>query len=300
MMSQPLSPPPSEDLPSPSPSNGRTFQLETPRGILHGVLQYPLGDARQRPTVVICHGFKGFMEWGFFPPLAELLVQRGWTVVRFNFIGSGMAPGDELVTDLEAFRRATFSGDVEDLQSLLDALHGGQLGGDVVRPDRLALVGHSRGGGAALLVSSLPPWRERLGALVTWAAVATFERFPPPVIEQWRQDGELVIENGRTGQKLAIGIEVLEDLRAHAETFDLAAASSRRRAPWLILHGSEDPTVPLAEGRAHQENGAEVRQLVVVEGGDHTFGAKHPFAGPTPQLIQVLNATQTWLRRYLE
>ncbi len=285
--------------PSPPPSIARSFQLETPRGTLHGILQYPSGIVRQRPTVVVCHGFKGFMEWGFFPPLAELLVQRGWTVARFNFIGSGMAPGDALVTDLEAFRRATFSGDAEDLQCLLEALHGGQLGADVVRPDRLALVGHSRGGGAALLVSSLSPWQERLRALVTWAAVATFERFPSPLLEQWRRDGELVIENARTGQRLPIGIEVLNDLRANAEALDLSAAAARRRAPWLIVHGSDDPTVPLAEGQAHVQNGAEVRQLVVVEGGDHTLGAKHPFAGPTPQLTQVLNATQTWLRRYL-
>ena len=57
-----------------------------------------------RPTIVICHGFKGFMEWGFFPALAELLSKRGFTVVRFNFTGNGMQPGDELVTDLEAFQ----------------------------------------------------------------------------------------------------------------------------------------------------------------------------------------------------
>ena len=76
-----------------------------------------------RPTIVICHGFKGFMEWGgFFPALAELLSKRGFTVVRFNFTGNGMQPGDELVTDLEAFQTATFSQDLEDLLSLLSAL----------------------------------------------------------------------------------------------------------------------------------------------------------------------------------
>ena len=282
-----------------SPSISRPFQLPTTRGILRGVVQYPAGAVRQRPTVVICHGFKGFMEWGFFPPLAELLVQRGMTVVRFNFIGSGMAPGDELVTDLDAFRHATFSGDVDDLRALLEALHGGKLGGDVVQADRLALVGHSRGGGVALLVASEPVWQGRLRALVTWAAVATFERFPVALHAAWRREGEWVIENGRTGQKLPIGVEVLDDLLAKSRDLDLAAAAARRTVPWLIVHGSDDPTVPLAEGQAHQELGADPRELEIIAGADHTFGAKHPFAGPTPALIRVFNATQTWLRRYL-
>jgi len=38
---------------------------------------------------------------------------------------------------------------------------------------------------------------------------------------------------------------------------------------------------------------------ILIPGANHTFGARHPFAGPTPQLIQAMNATQGWLRRYL-
>ncbi|NJL27884.1 MAG: hypothetical protein HC897_08290, partial [Thermoanaerobaculia bacterium] len=56
-----------------------------------------------RPTVVICHGFKGFFEWGFFPPLATLLAERGFTVVRFNYSGSGMKPGASASATLPLF-----------------------------------------------------------------------------------------------------------------------------------------------------------------------------------------------------
>ena len=118
-----------------------------------------------RPTIVICHGFKGFMEWGFFPALAELLSKRGFTVVRFNFTGNGMQPGDELVTDLEAFQTATFSQDLEDLLSLLSAL-GVSVAEGLVDIERLGLFGHSRGGGTAILAAAQPDWVHRLGALV--------------------------------------------------------------------------------------------------------------------------------------
>ncbi|HSK78002.1 MAG TPA: alpha/beta hydrolase, partial [Thermoanaerobaculia bacterium] len=79
-------------------SNATPFTLETPsRNTLHGLVDLPEAPG-ERPTVVVCHGFKGFMEWGFFPHLATLLAERGMTVIRFNLSGTGMRPGDELVT----------------------------------------------------------------------------------------------------------------------------------------------------------------------------------------------------------
>ena len=41
------------------------------------------GEAR--PAVVICHGFKGFKDWGFFPKLSERLAVAGFTALSFNF-----------------------------------------------------------------------------------------------------------------------------------------------------------------------------------------------------------------------
>ena len=35
---------------------------------LRGDLRYR-EDARNVPTIIICHGFKGFKDWGFFPLL---------------------------------------------------------------------------------------------------------------------------------------------------------------------------------------------------------------------------------------
>jgi hypothetical protein len=55
------------------------FTLKLAAGrTLHGFVDRSNHPGR-RPTVVICHGFKGFMEWGFFPHLAQLLADRGLT-----------------------------------------------------------------------------------------------------------------------------------------------------------------------------------------------------------------------------
>lgn len=279
-------------------SVSRPFELTVGDRTLDGVLDFP-GRDEPRPVVVVYHGFKAFFEWGFYPPLAELLTARGFVVVRFNFSGSGMLPGEELATDLEGFRQATFSRDLEDVLAILEAAAGDELARGRIDPERLALLGHSRGGGAAILAAAADKWRERLKALVTWAAVATFDRYDEELKAHWRERGEWIVVNGRTGQELPVSSEVLDDLEANAASLDLEAAASRRRAPWLIVHGDDDETVAIEDAARLRAAAAEPTRLEIVAGGGHTFGARHPFAGPTPALIEAMNHSQRWLREHL-
>ncbi len=283
-------------------SNGVPFVLEPVgdadgiQGPIHGAIHLP-ETGEPRPAVVVCHGFKGFMDWGFHPYLAELIAARGYVVVRWNQPSSGMRPGDERVTDLEAFHDQTVSADVEALVRVLDV-----LGTDLApgRFDgRIALVGHSRGGGIALLGAANPRQADRVRALVTWASLATFDRLDAAEKDAWRESGILTIVNGRTGQRLPIGLAALEDLERNAEALDLGAAASRRTAPWLIVHGTNDETVQVREADLLNDSGTGTIELLRIPEASHTLGAVHPFRGPTPHLIQAMNATQTWLRRHL-
>jgi len=273
------------------------FTLQAPTALLHGLADLP-DEPGERPAVVICHGFKGFMEWGFFPALAALLAERGYVAVRFNLSGTGMRPGDELVTAPDAFRANTYSRELAELLAVLDATGGSIAPGRVDR-DRIGLLGHSRGGGDALLAAASPAWRDRLRALVTWAAIADVDRFTPAQKEEWRRSGELPVTNARTGQQLALGAGLLAEVEERAPELDLLAAAATRRAPWLIVHGAEDESVPVAEAHRLAGHATGRAELLVVPGGSHTFGSRHPFAGPTPQLIRALNATQAWLREHL-
>jgi uncharacterized protein len=273
------------------------FTLETSAAALHGLIDLP-DVPGERPAVVICHGFKGFMEWGFFPYLAALLAARGFVVLRFNLSGTGMRPGDELVTDPDAFRANTYGREVAELLAVLEAT-GETLAPGRVDRGRLGLFGHSRGGGDAILAAARPLWRERLRALVTWAAIADVDRFTPAQKEEWRRQGEMTVVNARTGQRLALGPGMLAEIEEKRPDLDILAAAAAVRAPWLIVHGEEDESVPVEEGRRLAGRAGGEKELRIIPGASHTFGSRHPFAGPTPQLIQALNATQRWFRAYL-
>ena len=276
----------------------RPFELTVGERTLHGRLDFP-PQPGPRAAVLVCHGFKSFFEWGFYPPLVELLTARGFVVARFNFSGAGMRPGHDLVTDEAAFRGATFTKDVEEARAVLAALTD-DLAPGRVDPERVGLLGHSRGGGVSILAAAASANGTPPAALVTWSAVATFDRLRPAEVEHWRRAGEVPVTNARTGQELAIGIEVLEDLERHSAELDVAAAAGRPAMPWLIVHGAEDETVPVAEGERLAAAAGDASELLLIPGGSHTFGATHPFSGPTPPLIEVFNATQTWFRRHLD
>jgi hypothetical protein len=52
-------------------------------------------------SVVICHGFKGFAHFAFFPYLAEKLAESGLRAITFDFSGSGIGEDRENFTNKE-------------------------------------------------------------------------------------------------------------------------------------------------------------------------------------------------------
>ena len=253
------------------------------------------GRASTRPAVLVLHGFKGFKDWGMFPPLSQRLAQAGFAVVSPNLSGSGVDDKGDFSLP-ERFGHNTFSAELEDVRRVIDALMAGQLG--VPTPSTLGLVGHSRGGGIAVLQAARDP---RVRALVTWAAISSVERWPSAQRSSWRAAGRTDIQNARTGQVLPLYTDVLDDIEQNASALDIEAAGRRIRIPWLVIHGTEDESVRFAE--AQQLKAASARpdtRLLPIEGGGHTFGAVHPWRATTPELATVFDATLAWLTTRLK
>jgi pimeloyl-ACP methyl ester carboxylesterase len=261
------------------------------------------GDVRttaaraDRPAVVIAHGFKGFKDWGFFPHLADRLARGGVTAVSFNFSGSGVGPEGDRFTEPDRFARATFGGDLRDLEAVLAALRSGRLIEQLPPPSRVGLFGHSRGGGVGVLAAAGHP---DIRSLVTWSAIGQASRWGPETIRRWRAAGMLDVTNARTGEVLPVYLDVLDELDADREgRLDIAAAAALVSAPWLIVHGEVDETVSIREAQLLHRASGERAELLVVRHGGHTFGARHPWAGTTAELDQAMDATVGWFLRTL-
>jgi len=253
------------------------------------------GRASTRPAVLVLHGFKGFKDWGMFPPLSQRLAQAGFIVVSPNLSGSGVDDEGDFSLP-ERFGHNTFTAELEDVRRVIDALMAGQLG--VPTPSTLGLVGHSRGGGIAVLQAARDP---RVRALVTWAAISRVERWPSAQQSSWRAAGKTDIQNARTGQVLPLYTDVLDDVEQNASALDIEAAGRRIRIPWLVIHGTDDESVPFAE--AERLKAASARpdtRLLPIQGGGHTFGAVHPWRATTPELSTVFDATLAWLTTRLK
>jgi pimeloyl-ACP methyl ester carboxylesterase len=264
------------------------------RHLVSGVLGDIAVDVRSagrktpRPAVVTVHGFKGFKDWGMWPPLADRLARAGFTAVALNMSGSGVEGSGFAFP--ERFGHNTFSAELEDLGRVVDALYQGQL--DVATPTGLGLVGHSRGGGISILHAANDA---RVRALVTWSAISTVERWHQLERREWRACGVRQITNARTGEVLPLYTDVLDDIEENAAALDIRAAAERITIPWLLVHGTDDEAVNITEGKALAAAAPPSTRVMTVEGAGHTFGAAHPWNGGSRDLDRVFDATVAFL-----
>jgi pimeloyl-ACP methyl ester carboxylesterase len=113
--------------------------------------------------------------------------------------------------------------------------------------------------------------------------------------QAWREQGYLEVENSRTKQIFRVGSQLLEELETHREALDPTLAAGRIQVPFLIIHGSQDESVPVEAAHRLSHALDPVRgKLLVVDGAGHTFGAQHPFSSPTPAFRLVLERTLSW------
>lgn len=253
-------------------------------------------DAGQpaRAVVLLCHGFKGYKDYGFFPLLAESLAGEGFIAHRFNFSHSGMTNQTEKFERPELFERDTWGRQIADIRAVAKALRRAELpGGGFDLP--LVWFGHSRGGVAVLLAAwrSLSWDRERRPAgLVVASAPASGYGLGEQALATLRQRGSIESPSSRTGQVLRVGKGWVDEIDARPTDFDPVNAIYKTQCPVLLVHGSADATVPVTAVRTLSGGVDKERVRVhIIQGGSHTFNAPNPMpldADPPAQAAELI------------
>jgi pimeloyl-ACP methyl ester carboxylesterase len=262
------------------------FRAEGPqKRELWGTLTLP--EKVKGPAILMAHGFLGFKDWAFFPWLAQTFAQEGFPAIRFNFSGSGMGPQtDGPFEELEAFQNDSVTRQVEDLHTILALAGEGEIHRVLPPQESVFLWGHSRGGAICLLAANSP----KIAAVSTWATISRVNRYLYEVKKAWRKQGFSAYESSRTGQILKYSTGFLEDVERWGKEGDLPAYLHRLELPVLLVHGSEDTSVPPEESESLAALHPQAR-LAILAGADHKFNTSHPFTGPSPSLLEAAQNT---------
>ncbi|MBA5245784.1 dienelactone hydrolase family protein [Marnyiella aurantia] len=228
------------------------------------------------PLVIFAHGYKGYKDWGAWDLMAEKIAQAGFYFVKFNFSHNGTTLDNPTeFADLEAFANNNFSKEMLDYEAVIEHF----VRKPEINPEKVALVGHSRGAGISVIKAFED---ERVKALVSLAGVSHFGyRFPSgDRLTNWQESGVMYSENARTRQQMPHYFQFYEDYKQNEDRFSVQYSAQHLEKPMLIIQGTDDAAVKDKEAYLLNEwcKGSE---LIILDGANHTFGATEPWTQAT-------------------
>jgi putative redox protein len=180
-----------------------------------------------------------------YPDLADrIAAEAGWTVLTFNFRGTGTSEGD-----------FSARGWLDDLRAAVRVL----AERDGVRAVWTAGFGH---GGTFAVCEAADD--DLVRGVATIAA--------PSTLRNWAQDpGRLLVHARSMGMIRDAGFpsDATSWVREIARVDAVEAAARLGGRPLLVLHGLEDAEVPISDARALAEAGAPGSELRLVHGAGH-------------------------------
>lgn len=256
------------------------------------------GRERYKPAVFLLHGFKSYKDWGFMPVAAEYFAENGFISCSFNFSHSASIDPIEERYDAELFKGMTVSGELEDLDVVIESLIDGAQPFTAVKPlwdGRIYLIGHSLGGALSLLYSAQKP--RRIEKVALWASVSKVDRQAPRQKEEWKKLGYSNLTAGRHRQPLKLSAEYIYDIEKNFPGDAILRAAGRITIPALVIHGTMDVLVKTSEAHALREalkNSPDLR-FELIERTGHAFSCENPCVKPSPALEKILGITKTFL-----
>ena len=283
---------------------------------VRGDLYLP-GELAPQGIVLLCHGFKGYKTWGFFPYVARRLQSTGIAALSLDMSLNGTFPRRDAAPDEDPnnepttprryvrpdlFERNTVSRECRDVAAAIRFTLGHGLGDSVTMPLPIGLFGYSRGGVSTILNAIEWP---AVRALCTWSTVDHPDFFTHEQKEKWRKRGRYDFVDAIDGSRLSVGLAYLEDLEAKSDYYNLEERVKELRMPHLIVHGEVDLVVDVKcalKLYESQKNRTETRLLVLQTG--HTFGMPYPVPDgidDAPRALErATNETVEWFRAHLK
>lgn len=231
--------------------------------------------------VVFIHGYMGYKDWGCWNLVQDYFTENNFGFLKYNVSHNGGTIENPIdFDDLEAFRHNSYAKECEDLEAILDIATE-----TFENQPSIYLIGHSRGGGIALLQSN----NTKIKKIASWAGICTIkDRFPKgEKLAEWKKSGVYFHENGRTKQQMPHDYSQYESFLENEDKLDIEASCKSSIIPTIVIHGDEDTSVRINEGE--QICSWLNQELVTISNANHTFGASQPWnSNEMPNALKIV------------
>ena len=228
------------------------------------------------PTIIFCHGYKGFKDWGAWNLMANAFAQAGLCFIKFNFSHNGGTMEQPIdFPDLEAFGNNNYTKELDDLESVINWVSENHTIKSISNITNINLIGHSRAGGIVSIKAEENPLIKKV---VSLAGVSSFGKRTSTTgdLEKWKKEGVKYVLNGRTKQQMPHYYQFYEDFVKNEKRLTIKRAVINLTIPHLIIHGTNDTSVLLDEAEnLHKWNSNS--KLKLINDANHVFGAQHPW-----------------------
>jgi pimeloyl-ACP methyl ester carboxylesterase len=229
-----------------------------------------------KAVIVFVHGYKGYKDWGAWNLMEDFFLKANYGFVKLNLSHNGGSIDQPIdFPDLQAFGENRYSYEVNDLNTIIEETDR------IIRQECMLdipiyLIGHSRGGGVAILTAVNNATVRKVVSLAGISNIAS--RFPiGDDLLEWERSGVLYVMNGRTKQDMPHFYSFYQDYRKNEDTLNIESAAENLSVPFLQVHGDMDLAVSISEGQS-VARWTDTR-LAVIKGAGHTFGVAQPWEG---------------------
>jgi len=229
----------------------KNVTLEVDGITISGLLYLP-GDETHYPTVCICHGIPSGNSPapgdGGYPALAERICRKGFTVLIFNFRGTGNSGGN---LDIMGWTR--------DLEAAINYLWSLPE----VDKSHLSLLGFSGGAAVSVYVAAQD---NRVSGVAACACPAEFifstkTDEAQSVVDHFRSIGAIRdVDFPQSAEEWFNGFKLVKPI-------EYVAGIAPRSL--LLVHGNQDETVDISHAYRLYERAGEPKQIAIIDGAGH-------------------------------
>ena len=231
----------------------RTSKITIPssKGNLAAAIHYP--DEKTDRLAILCVGYLDSKDYAHMVDLAERLVQRGYTAVRFDPTGTWESEGD--IADY------TITQYLEDMKNVLEHMLGQG------KYSHILLGGHSRGATVSLLYAAKDPRISTVVAIMPSSPHVTEDGSR----EEWKEKGIRQSWRDIPGSGEKREFRVPYSYEQDRTQYRILEEMKKIHIPVLFLAGELDTLVVPARAREIFDVANEPKKFLLMKGIGHDY-----------------------------